>query len=73
MPLSDGAIRVLLGVIETDECFGNVTYPDLLTYTQLSRTTIHKHLHRLRDRGLVTFEDGKKGTIRPLVRTVAVG
>lgn len=64
--LGDGAVRVLLAVQA-----GAVTYAELIEATGFARVTIHHHLHRLRDFGLVTFEDGKNGTLRPTVRRVA--
>lgn len=35
-----------------------------------STHTAYKHLLRLREEGLVTWEDGKAATIRPLVMVV---
>lgn len=41
----------------------NPTYGDLIEATGLPRRTIHGALHRLREDGMVSFEDGQKGTI----------
>lgn len=54
--------RVLLAVLD-----GHTTYSDLIRATGLGRATVHKHLERLRDRGLVTWERGRMGTLRPCV------
>lgn len=61
----DGATRVLLAVVA-----GCYTYSDLIERTGYARTTIHWHLHRLRDLGLVTFSNDQQGTLRPTVGLV---
>lgn len=62
MRFGDGATRVLLAVVD-----GATTYAELIEATGLSRSTIHQHLHALRDEGLVDFDAGKQGTLRPRV------
>lgn len=62
----DGATRLLGAVLA-----GHRFYGELVAATGLSRQPIHAHLHRLRDAGLVRFEDGKVGTLRPVVAPVA--
>lgn len=61
----DGATRVLLAVLA-----GCYTYADLIDRTGFTRATIHWHLHRLRDLGLVSFTNAQQGTLRPTVRLV---
>lgn len=60
------ATRVLLAVIESP----NPLYADLMTRTGLSRATVAGHLRRLRRAGLVAWENGHQGTLRPLVAPV---
>lgn len=60
--VSDTATRVLLAVVD-----GCTTYPELIERTGLSKQTLHKYLHRLRELRLVDFEDRKPGTTRTLV------
>lgn len=45
---------------------GARTYADLIEATGFARVTVHHHLVRLRDVGLVTWETNRKGTLRPL-------
>jgi len=44
---------------------GYVTHEMLIDALGLTRSTIHEHLSALRKMGLVTWERGKMGTIRP--------
>jgi DNA-binding IclR family transcriptional regulator len=59
----DGATRVLLAAVADRQ----PTYTTIMARTGLSRETIHRQLHHLRDDGLIAFDDGKHGTIRALV------
>ena len=60
--LSDSATRVLLAI-----CEGNYLYSELMAVTGLTRTTLSRNLGLLRDAGLVTWDDGHQGTLRPKV------
>lgn len=62
---SDGYTRVLLAVVR-----GARTHDEIMAATGRSRQVVNRHLHRLRDDGLVGFEDDKQGTIHPLLREV---
>lgn len=64
--LDDSLTRVLLAVL----CLPRPTTGTCARYTGLSTTTVHRRLHHLRDLGLISFESGKRGTIRPLFRRV---
>lgn len=59
--------RILLAVVG-----GARTYGEIIAATGLARSTIHPRLHELRRQGLVTWADGRRGTIRPLVRQVPI-
>ena len=63
--LGDTSTRVLLLVMA-----GYTTYPELLAETGLSRASLHGTLSRLRAQGLVTWTDGKLGTLRAAVYSV---
>ena len=60
--IGPGATRVLLAVVN-----GCRTYGPIIERTGLARVTVAKHLGRLKSLGLVTWDAGKRGTLRPLV------
>lgn len=64
--IGDTATRVLLAVTWNPR----PTIPALAAELGLSRSTVHGHLTTLRDEGLVTWEDGKAGTLRSNVRLI---
>lgn len=49
---------------------GRVTITDLVDELGWSRSTIHWHLRMLRELDLITWDEGRAGTLRPLVRAV---
>lgn len=59
----DRETRVLLAVLT-----GARTYGNLIERTRVPRSTLHAVLTKLREEGLVTWEPGKQGTIRPTVQ-----
>lgn len=61
--------RVLLGTISTP----NPTVRSVGRAIGLSPMTTHHHLRKLRAMGLVTWEPGTTGTLRPTCRIVAMG
>ncbi len=70
---TDRDTQVLLAVLRLSQKDFPVYYSELLMATGIrSGSNLHASLHRLRNLGLVAFEDGKNGTLRPLVRAVAV-
>ena len=72
MASEDTRIRVLLAVVEIYERrrFGP-TYTEILEVTGIgSKQTLHAALHRLRADGFVSFEDGVRGSLRPLVTLI---
>lgn len=64
--LGDNTTRVLLAVMAET----HPTWDSVVARTGLSRQPVDAHLHKLRDEGLVTWEAGRKGTLRALVRLV---
>ncbi len=60
--LSDSATKVLLAVTE-----GNYLYTDLMEATGLKRNALWHRLHDLRAAGLVEWDSGRMGTLRPTV------
>lgn len=67
--IGDGATRVLCAVIQLAACQPTVTVRDVRDATGIKSTaTVWKYLLRLRREGLVTWQPGRSGTLRPLVR-----
>lgn len=62
--IDDSLTRVLLAVLVARR----PTVSTCVLRTALPRDTVYRRLHRLRDMGLVAFEDELRGTLRPLVR-----
>lgn len=62
----DSATRVLLAVVA-----GLQTMGDIAAEVGISRSTAYEHLTALRADGLVAWEPGLAGTIRPCVEVVA--
>lgn len=70
--LSQPRTSVLLAVVAVHARRPPVTMGDLVALLGLSRSTIHGHLVELRRDGLVTWEYGTMGTLRPLVHLAPV-
>ncbi|MES1975711.1 MAG: hypothetical protein V4472_24910 [Pseudomonadota bacterium] len=66
--VSDSETRVLLAVLA-----GATTYPELRSATGLSNEYLFRLLRRLREQGLVGFEDGRKSTLHPTCQPVPFG
>ena len=67
------AVRVLLAILSHPGPYAP-TVRELGAATGLSSSaSVHDHLRTLRRRGLVDWEDGKKGTLRALVAPAGVG
>jgi DNA-binding IclR family transcriptional regulator len=49
------------------------TVPKIALALGWAKSDVHGHLVNLRDLGLVRWEDGKVGTLRPAVRVVPFG
>ena len=64
--VADRGTRVLLAVVQQQR----PTVRAVAAAVGLSVNTTHDHLVRLRRLGLVAWEDGKTGTLRPLVEVV---
>lgn len=60
------ACRVLVAILE-----GNRLITELMDATGLSRSVVHLGLCELRALGIVAWEDGTQGTLRPAVTLVA--
>lgn len=63
-PLADNSKRILADVIAA----GRTSQADIARRLGINVKTLHLHLIRLRRQGLVTWEDGKPGTVRPQAR-----
>lgn len=73
-PMSEARLAVLLAVVAEHQDYGRATVRSVGDRAGLSSTsTVKAHLDRLRRDGWVTWEDGKTGTLRPLVRAVPFG
>lgn len=65
---------VLVAVIHIHDKKGRVTVRELSARIGFTSTsTIHAHLRRLKDLGLVTWDDGTHGTLRPNVQLQRAG
>lgn len=74
--IPSGAIRpettlVFLGVCAEYDENGRATVKAVGERIDRSLATVHKHLVKLRDAGLVDWDDDHKGTLRPTVQRVA--
>jgi hypothetical protein len=49
------------------------TIPSIGLALGRTKSSVHNSLFRLRQLGLVSWEDGRQGTLRPLVRPVPFG
>lgn len=62
--------KVLLACLHIYERDGMVTMRQVADGAGVSLACAHDHLKALRSDGLVTWEDGKHGTLRPIVEVV---
>ncbi len=67
-----GRTRVLLSVLRLHDLYGRVTVRAVAADIGCTVSVAHWHLNRLRDEGLVAWDDGTQGSLRPLVREVAL-
>ena len=66
-------MRVLVAVCRVHAATGRATLREVAAVAGYdSAMTVQYALRDLRDRGLVTWERGRHGTLRPLVREVPV-
>lgn len=65
--LTTSEIRVLLSVISVSQQRPRIAVRDVASVSGLSLASTHKILSTLRRCGLVTWEDNKAGTLRPLL------
>lgn len=73
MRLTSQEIRTLLAVVYVYRQMGRATVRDVAVAqgrSRLSPANTHHRLVRLRALGLVAWDEGKTGTLRPLVETV---
>lgn len=61
------ASRVLAALIDIVERDGRATVRSLAAEVDLQLNTVHSHLYSLKRAGLVHWEEGTAGTLRPLV------
>jgi SOS-response transcriptional repressor LexA len=68
-PLSEAQLAVLRAVVRCHERDGRVTVRGVADEVGFaSPNTAHVHLYALRERGLVAWDEGRAGTIRPVGR-----
>ena len=63
-------LSVLLAVIAIHAQAGRMTVREVAEAVERNLSTTHAHLRWLRKHGWVTWEGGKAGTLRPLVKMV---
>lgn len=63
--------RVLAALLTLDERGGFLGFREVAAEAGCSVSVAVKHLGWWRDRGFVAWEDGKAGTLRPLVEVVS--
>ncbi len=66
----DGQTRVLLALLHIDATYGRVTMRQVADGAGLSLTTTKRHLDALRAEGMVTWDLGTNGTLRPTCEVV---
>ena len=72
--ITSAQVRCLMAVVEVFERDGRATVRSVMRHLDLrSSQTVHHHLTALRDFGLVTWEPGRRGTLRPTVGRVEFG
>lgn len=67
------ATRVLLALIAVHQRDGRATVRAVARQAGLKTSTTHNQLGYLRRRGLVAWDDGANGSLRPLLTPVATG
>lgn len=70
--IADTRTRVLLAVQELAASELVVTIPAICDLVGRSRGIVHLHLCELYSHGLVDWQDGRNGTIRPTCERVAL-
>lgn len=68
--MSDSRTRVYLACLHLFERNGRVTVREVAAGAGMSVASTHGHLRALRVKGLVAWDDGSEGTLRPLYREV---
>lgn len=71
--LATGSTRVLMALLARHDDTGRATVRDLAEDMGWSPSTVHSCLLRLRAEGLVTWEEGQAGTLRPTAAFVDLG
>ncbi len=66
--LPPSCLRMLLAICELTDAGQPVTLHRLFRRLGISPNGVHRPLAQLRDAGLVEWEDGRQGTIRPKCR-----
>lgn len=61
---------VMLAFLHLWEKGEYIGFREIANAAGLSLETTHRYMRSLREQGFVDFEDGKAGTIRPLVEVV---
>jgi hypothetical protein len=69
--LLDTHIRTLFCVLNLWRHYGRVTVDQVADTRGMAKSTAHAHLVRLAAFGLVGYETGRRGVLRPLVERVA--
>lgn len=69
--VSPATTRVLLAVVAVHQRDGRSTIRSVATQAGRCVATTYRHLLRLRDLGLVAWDETKVGTLRPTVREVS--
>lgn len=67
-----GRTRVLLSVVRLHRDYGRVTVRAVAADVRCTVSVAHWHLDRLKAEGLVTWDEGTQGTLRPLVREMVL-
>ena len=65
-----GSTRVLMALLARHADAGRTTVRDLAEDMGWSPSTVHSCLLRLRDEGLVTWEEGQAATLRPTIAPI---
>lgn len=71
VPVSSDELKILVWIMRVVDAKGRCTVRDISRHYRISTSTVQRVLEALRDAGLVAWEPGASGTLRPTVQITA--